>query len=179
MLALRSENITNKVKYELFYEKLETFIKSEFENGENIFEVIKDPSIDALQEFKINNKPEEATEEEKKPLIDTEIKKEEIKDYLKELKKIKSNLKKLYSSIYGSYTEGVHTMLKANNTYEKESKQFNYTWLLVKIKTIVLRLDTQVNLRVFLHATIMNFMLLKQGNFESIDAYLTRFKSMA
>ena len=59
----------------------------------NFFEVIKDPSIDAIQEFKTNKKLEEGTEDEKKSIIDMEIKKEEIKDYLKDLKKIKSNLK--------------------------------------------------------------------------------------
>ena len=73
----------------------------------NFFQVIKDPSIDAIQEFKTNKKPEEGTEDEKKSIIDMEIKKEEIKDYLKDLKKIKSNLKKLYSSNYGNCTEGV------------------------------------------------------------------------
>ena len=41
VLALRSENMTNKVNHNIFCEKLKTFIMSEFENGENIFEVIK------------------------------------------------------------------------------------------------------------------------------------------
>ena len=47
-------------------------------------------------------------------------KKEEVKDYFKDLKKIKLNSKKVYSSIYGNCTKGVKTI----NDCERESKNY-------------------------------------------------------
>ena len=94
ILALRSENMTNKVNYNSFCEKLKIFIMNEFKGGKNVVEVTQNPSIDIISFFENDNKPEELTEEEKKSTIDREIKKEEIKDYVKDLKLMKSNLKK-------------------------------------------------------------------------------------
>ena len=83
VLALRSKNITTKASYDIFCEKLETFIMNEFENEDDIFEVIKDLSIGAIEDFKLNNKPDEATEDEKKLLIDMEIKQKKSKTTLR------------------------------------------------------------------------------------------------
>ena len=94
ILALRSENMTNKVNYDIFCEKLGVYIMNEFKGGENVVEVTKNYAVDIISSFDTNNKPVELSEAEKKSTIDVEIKKEEIKDYVKDLKLIKSNLKK-------------------------------------------------------------------------------------
>ena len=75
-------------------------------------------------------------------------------------------------------TDSVQTMLKAEDEFETKSKVFDYEWILLKVKAIVSVLDTKIDLRVDLHTTILNFMLLKQFQYESNDAYLTRFESM-
>ena len=77
-----------------------------------------------------------------------------------------------------SCTESVQTMLKADEEYEEKSADFNYAWILEKLKMIVSGLDTKVNLRVSLHDAITNYIMLKQQTYETNDAYLTRFKSM-
>ena len=41
ILALRSENMTNKVNYDIFCEKLGVYIMNEFKGGENVVEVTK------------------------------------------------------------------------------------------------------------------------------------------
>ena len=151
---------------------------TEFKNGDAIFQVTKEHDADVVHIFKDKNKPKGLTDEEKKDSVDVEIHKEEIKEYVKELKIIKSNLKKLYSLIYGNCTESVQTMLKADEDYEEKSKEFDYAWILEKVKMIVSGLDTKVNLRVSLHDAISNYMLIKQQPHETNDAYLTRFKSM-
>ena len=107
-----------------------------------------------------------------------EIKKEEIKDYVRDLKTIKSNLKKVYTLVFGNCTDGVKTMLKADKEYASKSKVFDHAWIIDKVKTIVLGLDTKVNKRVTMHSSIMSFMLMKQYDNETNAAYLTRFKSM-
>ena len=65
ILALWSENMTNKVNYDSFCEKLKIFIMNEFKGGENVVEVIQNPSIDVISFFENDNKPEELTEEKK------------------------------------------------------------------------------------------------------------------
>ena len=107
-----------------------------------------------------------------------EIRKEEIKEYVKDLKTIKSNLKKIYTIVFGNCTDGVKTMLKADKEFASKSKTFDHAWIIEKVKTIVLGLDTKVNKRVTMHSAMMSFMLMKQYDNEANDAYLTRFKSM-
>ena len=104
------------------------------------------------------NKPVELTEDEKKSTIDVEIKKEEIKEYVKDLKTIKSNLKKIYTLTFGNCTEGVKTMLRADSDFTVKSKVFDQAWILEKVKIIVLGLDTKINKRVTLHIAIMIFL---------------------
>ena len=177
VLGLRSENVTKKIAFDVFCEKVGIYIMKEFNNGENVIEVLQHPDTKVVTDFQNNNKPKELTEEEKESTIDTEIEKEEIKEYVKDLKLIKSNLKKLYALIYGNCTDGVKTMLKADAEYAEKSKMFDQAWILEKVKMIVQGLDTKVNKRVTMHSAIYNFMLMKQYDSESNDAYLTRFKS--
>lgn len=178
VLGLRSENVTEKVAFDVFCEKVSIYVMTEFKNGENVVEVLKDHDTKVIDDFQKGNKPEELTEEEKKSTIDVEIKKEEIKEYVKDLELIKSNLKKLYTVIFGNCTDGVKTMLKADAEYAEKLKTFNQSWILEKGKMIVQGLDTKVNKHVTMHTAIYNFMLMKQYDAESNDAYLTRFKSM-
>ena len=107
-----------------------------------------------------------------------EIYKEEKKDYVKDLKLLKANLKKVYGIVYGNCTESVQTMIKTDSEYNEKSKKFDHGCLLEKVKTIVSGLDTKVNLRVSLYDVITKFVFLKQFVTETNDAYHTRFKSM-
>ena len=151
---------------------------NEFKGGENVVEVTKNHTIDIISSFESNNKPVELTDEEKKSTIDVEIKKEEIKEYVKDLKLIKSNLNKIYNLVYGNCTDSVQTMLKTDDDYESKSRFFDHRWLFRKVKMIVAGLDTKVNLRVSLHTAMLNYMLMKQYPNEANDTYLTQFKSM-
>ena len=81
---------------------------------------------------------------------------------MKNLNTVKSNLKKIYSLVYGNCIEGVQTMLKADSDYEVKSQHFDYEWWFKKMKAIVSVLDTKVNARVSLIAAIANFINMKQ-----------------
>ena len=148
ILALRSENMTKKVNFDIFCEKLGIYVMNEFKGGENVVEVTKRQTTDIISSFEKENKPIELTNEEKNNTIDVEIKKEEIKEYVKDLKLIKSNLKKIYNLVYGNCTESVRTMLKTDKDYEAKSTIFDHRWLFKKVKMIVSGLDTEINLRV-------------------------------
>ena len=69
-------------------------------------------------------------------------------------------------------------MVKTDDDYESKSLIFDHEWLFKKVKMIVSGLDTKVNLRVSLHAAMLNYMLMKQYPNETNDTYLTRFRSM-
>ena len=79
ILALRSENMTNKVNYDSFCEKLKIYIMNDFKGGENVVEVTQNPSIDIISTLVNDNKPKEPTDEEKKSTIDTEIKRKKLR----------------------------------------------------------------------------------------------------
>ena len=81
-----------KITYDVFLEILGIHTMTEFKNGEHVFEVTKAPDTKIIADFQTAHKPKELMDEENKYTIDVEIKKEEIKDYVKDLKTMKSNL---------------------------------------------------------------------------------------
>ena len=89
-----------------------------FKNGDDIVEVTKNPQTDIIENFKTAHKLEELTNEENSSSIKTEIEKEETKEFAKNLNIVKSNIKKIYTLLYGNYIEGVQTMLKADADYK-------------------------------------------------------------
>ena len=161
ILTLRSENMTKKVSYDIFCEKLRIYVMNEFKNGEHIVEVTRDPSVDVLKSHNDKFKPKELTAKEKLSSIDVDIKREEVKDFVKDIKVIKTNLKKVYNLVYGNCTDSVQTMLKADSDYEDKSKDFDHAWIFNKVKTIVAGLDKKLNLRVTLHSALTSYILLK------------------
>ena len=176
VLGLRSENVTKKVNYDSFCEKLGIYVMNELKDGDAIVEITRNHKADIISDFERNNKPTPIDSGASD--VDKEIHKEEIKEYVKDRKLIRSNLKKIYSLMYGNCTESLQTMLRADSEFEEKSRVFDHEWLFEKVKIIVSGLDTKVNLRVSLHDVMFNFILLKQQQHEANDAYLTRFKSM-
>ena len=69
VLGLRSENMTKKVNYDIFCEKLGVYIMNELKGGENVVGVTKDQTIDIISSFQKENKPIELTTEEKRALL--------------------------------------------------------------------------------------------------------------
>ena len=136
---------------------METYIIKNLNGGECIVEGIKNTKLDVIDAFKAQNKPNELSDAEKASSIEVEIKKEEIKEYVKKLNLTKSNLKKIYGVIYGNCTESVQAMIKTDADYETKSKDFECQWLLDKVKIIVSGLDTKSNKRVSLHGALFSF----------------------
>ena len=63
-MALRSKNVTNKVNYDAFCERLGTYIMNQFKSGQHIVEITNNPEVDIATEFINDNKPEELIYEE-------------------------------------------------------------------------------------------------------------------
>ena len=123
--------------YDDFLEKLGIYIMTELKNGENVVEITETPDTKIIADFEATYKLNKLTDEEKKSMIDVEIEREEIKEYVKDLKTIKSNLKKIYTLFFGNCTDGVKNMLKADKEFVTRSKTFDHAWIIEKVKTIV------------------------------------------
>ena len=85
------EDVTKKINYDSFCEKLGIYVMNELKDGDAVVEVTRNPKADIISEFEKNNKPEaiDSTASD----VDKEIHKEEIKEYVKDRKLIKSNLR--------------------------------------------------------------------------------------
>ena len=86
----------------------------ELKSGEYIVDILKDPTTNTADDFQRKYKPKDLTIVQKDSDVEVEIKKEKMKEYVKQLNSIKTNLKKVYSLIYGNCIEGVQAMLKAD-----------------------------------------------------------------
>ena len=93
VLGLQNENVDKKVSLTVFCERIGTYIMKEYTNGEDVITVTKDMDLDVIEEFKKEQKSVASTNEEKKSEVDVEIKKEEIKTYVRHLKILESNMK--------------------------------------------------------------------------------------
>ena len=69
-------------------------------------------------------------------------------------------------------------MQEVDKEFKTKSKIFDNAWIIEKVKTIVIVMDTKVNKMVTMHSAITSFMMLKQYDYEANDAYLKRFKSI-
>ena len=76
----------------------------------------------------------------------------------------------------GNCTNSVRTIIKMDDKYEKRSKNFDCTWLLKKVKTVISGIDTKINLKVSLHTAMTIFLLLKQYGNKTIDALFNSFQ---
>ena len=65
VFGLCSKNVTKKITFDVFCEKISIYIMPEFNNGENDIEVLQHPDTKIVKDFQNNNKPKELTEEEK------------------------------------------------------------------------------------------------------------------
>ena len=59
ILALRSENVTKKVNYDAFCEKLGIYVMNDLKNGDAIVEVTRTPNADIMADFAAFNKPKD------------------------------------------------------------------------------------------------------------------------
>ena len=65
ILALRNENLTKKVNYDHFLEKLAIYIINELKNGDSIIEITKNPNATIIEDFQKDDKPKELSDEDK------------------------------------------------------------------------------------------------------------------
>ena len=71
----------------------------------------------------------------------------------------------------------LQTYIKGLSYYETSSSNFDALWLSTEIKKATSGIDDKANTYVSMHDIILQLYRMKQGNQESNDNYLARFKT--
>ena len=100
-----------------------------------------------------------------------------IKLYIARGQKVKSNMDKLYGVVIGQCSDALLSVLNNNIEYITKDEECDIIWLLEKLKTITLGLDSKSNKRSNLHDALKILVKMQQGPDESDDTYMKRFKA--
>ena len=181
ILALRSEKFDKNVSFQIFMEKLATYVVSHLKDGgdiQAIFTEMKDPTK-SFNELHKPTKPkkDESSEESDIDEVDLEIYKEEVKQFVQRKMNLRQNIENSYGLVWGQCSNGLQTYIKGLFPYESQAKVFNLLWLLRELKKATSGIDDRSNTYVSMHDAISTLYCMKQGAQETNDHYLARFKT--
>lgn len=171
VLGLKHQKMTKKVHFDIFRDKLAHYVKQELKNSSDIFCIIKDFTVTTI------SKPKPFTADELKDGMNKSIHDEHIKVYVKRETTLGENLTKLYSIIWGQCTAILHENIKGLLDYNTQSTKEDCIWLLKAIKEVSAGIDNTCNKYENLLSALHMFINMHQGQTESNDDYLRRFKS--
>ena len=126
ILALRSEKFDKKVQFQIFLDKLGTYIISNLKDGGDIqplYANLTDPNDNFITKYK-PAKPDrnEAGEVDE---VDMEIYREEVKQFVQRKTNMRRNLEKAYGLVWGQCSAGLQTYLKGLSYFETASSTFD------------------------------------------------------
>ena len=178
ILALRSERFDKKVQFQVFMEKMDTYVISNFKDGgdiQSVFTELKDPT----DVFQASNKPMKPEQDDLGEVdeVDKEIYKEEVKQFVQRKINLRRNMEKSYGLVWGQCSSGLKQYIKGLATYEPNAKTFDIVWLLKELKKATVGIDDKANSRMNMHRAIMSLYKMKQGTHETNDHFLDRFQS--
>ena len=178
ILALRSERFDKKVQFQVFMEKMDTYVISNLKDGGDIqcvFTDMKDPT----NAFQDANKPVKPAKDDFGGVdeVDQEIYKEEVKQYVQRKINLRRNMEKCFGLVWGQCSSGLKQYIKGLASYESSTKQFDVVWLIKELKKATAGIDDKANSRMNMHRAILNLYKMKQGSHKSNDHFLDRFES--
>ena len=177
-LALCSEKFDKKVQFQVFLEKLGTYIVSNLKDGGDIqplYANLADPNDNFVAKYKPTKPDYDASGEIDE--VDMEIYREEVKQFVQRKTNMRRNLEKTYGLIWGQCSAGLQTYIKGLSYFETASSAFDPLWLLRESKKATSGIDDKANAYVSMHDAISQLYKMKQGSPESNDNYLARFKT--
>ena len=134
-MALCSEKFDKKVQFQVFLEKLGTYIVSNRKDGGDIqplYANLTDPSDNLVAKYK-PAKPEYDVSGDVDE-VDMEIYREEVKQFVQRKTNMRRNLEKTYGLVWGQCLSGLQTYIKGLSYFETGSSMFDALWLLREIK---------------------------------------------
>ena len=176
VLGLRSEKISRKVQFNTFREKLEDYLTKNLTSPMDIMPILKDMK-DPYNDFVRDHLPRDLTANEEKSTAKVEIFKQKIKKYVDRELLLHDNKIKIYSYVWGQCSGGLRAVISGDPEYKEKSDRRDLLWLLKKLKMAVAGLDEKANKYDIVYTALMIVVTMRQGETESNDDYLTRFKS--
>ena len=178
ILGLRSEKFDKKVQFQVFLEKLGTYIVSNLKDGGDIqplYATLTDPSENFTSKYKpIKPEYDDIGEVDE---VDMEIYREEVKQFVQRKINMRRNLEKTYGLVWGQCSAALQTYIKGLLYYETSSSKFDALWLLREIKKATSGINDKANAYVSMHDAISQLYRMKQDSQESNENYLARFKT--
>ena len=100
-----------------------------------------------------------------------------IKAYVAQEEQLKNNMSKIYVIVWGQCSSCLQAIIKGDNDYDSKHKRRDVIWLFDQIKITTAGIDNKSNKYKNLLASLMTLFTMRQGETESNDKFLTRFKS--
>ena len=179
VLGLRHEKFKMKAtSFENFLDKVSTYVISNLKDGGDlkpIFRKMEDPAAKFSTKLK-PSKPVKKGTDEVDP-VDMDIYKEQVKLYVSRQSNLRRNMEKAFGLIWGQCSSSLQQNLKSLEEFDDAYDDLNILWLVKATKRAVSGIDSKSEPRHILHKALSELYHLKQGETESNDKFLERFKS--
>lgn len=104
---------------------------------------------------------------------------EEVKEYVKRTRTLKSNLATIHAVIWGQCSEAMKAKIKAHDDYKDKSAANDCFWFMKQIKAITLQFDEKRNGFISLLDARTSFLTCRQSQGQTADEYLEVLKGWA
>ena len=176
VLAAKGERVTAKAGFDAFREKLDSFIVRELKNGSDVVGIVRN-MVDPNNAFEKNFMPIALTDTEKGNPVKEAILTQKIKNYVSREETMQQNITKNYGLIWGQSTETLNGMIRNLTGYQTKSDNYDVLWLLEELKKLTSGIDAKLNVHDTLHDAMIAFLTMRQGQNESNDDYMKRFRA--
>ena len=110
--------------------------------------------------------------------IDDILYKEEVRQYIKEKRKLDTTLVSLYNVVWGQCSKLLKNKLKSNPKYSSFDDSCNVVSLLKEIKTLSNQLEENISSYDALHQAKAKFFQYQQGEDETLADHMHNFKAL-
>jgi hypothetical protein len=132
---------------------------------------------DLTVDFENLYKPVSKTEDELNNPVTKSLQDQEVKMYLARKNKLRQNKNKIWGLLIGQCSAALASVIEHKSEYRKKDKANDVLWLLNEIKQVSSGLDMKCNRRYMYHEALLMFITMKQGDTESLDAWMNRIES--
>lgn len=178
VIALKNEKISKKAPFAMFREKLADYVIKTLTHPDDVFKIIKKME-DPEAKFEKEHMPTDLTNEEAKSMAKKSIFEQKCKLYVAREQTMKSNKSKIYSLIWGQCSPGLQAIIQGDKDFVTKEEKRDVLWVLEQVKLATAGIDERANQYENMCQVLLTFLTMRQGETESNDDYLERFKSNA
>ena len=128
VLGLKTERLTYKRTFEVFKDKLATYVLSEFTNAKDVLPTIK-KMVDPRNDFKSKYASTELSDEDKKKSVEQAMQDHRIKLYVAREMKLRDNMDNLYGIVTGQCSHSLISILENDTDFNGKDEKCDVLWL--------------------------------------------------